>query len=103
GAARAGREGDCALCGPVFACVGRDEAELAAAVRASRQQLAFYASTPAYRPVLDLHGWGDLQPELTDLSKQGRWDEMGPLIDDEILDTFAVIGAPSDVVTGLRR
>ena len=40
---------------------------------ATRRLLAFYGSTPAYRPVLDIHGWGDLQPELNTLSKRGKW------------------------------
>ena len=51
-----------------------------------QQQIAFYGSTPAYRGVLELHGWGDLQAELNALSKQGEWVEMGELIDDEILN-----------------
>ena len=59
---------------------------------ATRKQIAFYGSTPAYRPVLELHGWGDLQTELNTLSKQGEWDEMGRRIDDEVLDAFAVQG-----------
>ncbi len=67
---------------------------MATAVAGTRSLLAFYGSTPAYRPVLDAHGWGDLQPELNTLSKQGRWDEMGGLIDDEMLDTLAVRGEP---------
>ena len=58
---------------------------------ATRQQIAFYASTPAYRGVLDIHGWGGLQEELNQLSKQGEWVKMGTLIDDEILNTFAVV------------
>ena len=58
----------------------------------TRQQIAFYGSTPAYRPVLELHGWGGLQDELNALSKQGEWVQMGKLIDDEILNTFAVVG-----------
>ena len=53
------------------------EEEMAEAVAATRVQIAFYASTPAYRPVLDMHGWGDLQPELRRLSKQGEWQAMG--------------------------
>ena len=48
-----------------------------AAAAGTRQQIAFYGSTPAYRPVLELHGWGDLQDELNALSKQGEWVEMG--------------------------
>ena len=55
------------------------------ASKGTRQQIAFYGSTPAYRGVLELHGWGDLQTELNTLSKQGEWVEMGDLIDDEIL------------------
>jgi hypothetical protein len=47
--------------------------------------------------VLDLHGWGDLQNELNVLSKQGKWVEMGELIDDEILGTFAVVCEPEEV------
>ena len=46
-----------------------------------KAQIAFYGSTPAYRPVLELHGWGDLQPELNTLSKRGEWTGMGELID----------------------
>jgi hypothetical protein len=60
-------------------------------------QIAFYGSTPAYRGVLELHGWGDLQTELNGLSKEGRWAEMGKLIDDGILDAFAVSGAPEEI------
>ncbi|MDX1874448.1 TIGR03617 family F420-dependent LLM class oxidoreductase [Mycolicibacterium sp. 120266] len=64
---------------------------------ATRQLLAFYGSTPAYRPVLEAHGWGDLQPELNALSKQGRWAEMGALIDDDVLHTIAACGTPAEV------
>jgi probable F420-dependent oxidoreductase len=66
-----------------------------------RQQIAFYGSTPAYRPVLDLHGWGDLQTELNSLSKQGEWEEMGRRIDDEVLHAFAVVAEPDDVPKAL--
>ena len=89
--------------GPAFTCAGRDETELAAAIKGTKDQIAFYASTPAYRSVLDLHGWGDLQPELTRLSKEGRWSEMGEAIDDEVLHAFAVVGTPAEVGKGLRQ
>lgn len=69
---------------------------------ATRQLLAFYGSTPAYRPVLDIHGWGDLQPELNALSKQGRWSEMGALIDDDVLHTIAACGTPAQVAAHIR-
>jgi probable F420-dependent oxidoreductase len=98
GLERARRDrGDVAVTSPVFVVTGRDEAEMGAAAAAHRKQIAFYASTPAYRRVLELHGWGDLQPELRRLSLDGRWDVMADLIDDDILGTFAVV-APLDEV-----
>lgn len=69
---------------------------------ATRQLLAFYGSTPAYRPVLDAHGWGELQPELNALSKQGRWTDMGALIDDDVLHTIAACGTPAEVAAHIR-
>ncbi len=80
----------------VFLATGTD-AEIEAEVATIRSHLAFYASTPAYKPLLDLHGWGDLGQELTLLSKEGRWSEMPGLIDDEVLDAFAIV-APIDEV-----
>jgi probable F420-dependent oxidoreductase len=80
----------------VFLATGTGE-ETDAAIRRIRPQVAFYASTPAYRPVLDLHGWGDVGAELTALSKQGRWAEMDALISDEMLHEFAIVAPPSDV------
>jgi hypothetical protein len=90
------------LAGPMFVVTGRDEAEMAEAAKGVKGQIAFYGSTPAYRPVLDLHGWGDLQEELNRLSKEGRWAEMGDLIDDDMLVTFAVV-APIDRVAGALK
>ncbi|MGW9264992.1 TIGR03617 family F420-dependent LLM class oxidoreductase [Gordonia terrae] len=68
----------------------------------TRMLLAFYGSTPAYRPVLEAHGWGDLQPELNTMSKQGRWQEMAGLIDDEMLHTIAACGTPKEVAAHIR-
>jgi probable F420-dependent oxidoreductase len=98
GMARGGRsrEGFELSC-PVFVVTGSNDAEREQADRRTREQIAFYASTPAYRPVLDLHGWGDLQPELNSLSKNGEWVEMGRRISDEVLETFAVVDEPSKV------
>ncbi len=81
---------------------GETDAEIEQAHARTRALLAFYGSTPAYRPVLAAHGWQDLQPELNTLSKQGRWEEMGGLIDDEILHTIAACGTPSDVARHVR-
>jgi probable F420-dependent oxidoreductase len=94
GLAAAGRSrGDLELTFEVIVGVGRTDAELEAA-RGVRTLLAFYGSTPAYRPVLDVHGWGDLQPELNALSKRGDWAAMTALVTDEMVDTIAVHGTP---------
>lgn len=76
---------------PAMVVTGITEEAFAQSRAAVRSQLAFYASTPAYKPVLDIHGWGDLQVEANRLTREGRWDEMGELVTDEILDTFAVV------------
>jgi probable F420-dependent oxidoreductase len=88
---------------PALVATGHTEEQMAVAVAGTRKQIAFYGSTPAYRATLDLHGWGDLQPELHALSKQNRWDEMRGLIDDEVLHTFAIVAAPDDVATIMRK
>jgi probable F420-dependent oxidoreductase len=85
------------IVGPSFVVTGTTDVELADASKGTKQQIAFYGSTPAYKPVLELHGWGGLQDELNTLSKQGKWEEMGQLIDDEILTTFAVVGEPETI------
>lgn len=95
GLAAAGRTREqFAITMPLFVVSGRDDAELAAHARPARQQIAFYGSTPAYRPVLEHHGWGELGDELNRLSKRGEWVAMGDAITDEVLDAFAVVGEP---------
>jgi probable F420-dependent oxidoreductase len=91
------------ISGPSFVVTGSGDAERAAADQAVRQQLAFYGSTPAYRAVLDLHGWGDLQADLNRRSKAGDWRSMGELIDDDMLATFAIVAEPEDVAGGLAQ
>lgn len=103
GAQKAGRDvASVFLAGSPFIVTGGTDAEVAKARKAVCAQIAFYASTPAYRPVLELHGWGELQAELTRMSKEGRWDEMGALIDDDMLATFAVVAEPDRVAGELR-
>ena len=97
GLAKAGRSrSDYELSYTAFVVTGDDKAREAAAGMV-RNQVSFYGSTPAYRGVLELHGWGDLQTELNTLSKQNRWGDMAKLITDDILETFAVV-APIDEV-----
>ena len=91
------------IVGPSFVVTGTDDQQLEQAAAGTRQQIAFYGSTPAYKGVLDIHGWGGLQEELNGLSKQGEWVKMGTLIDDEILNTFAVVGPPERIAPELGR
>jgi probable F420-dependent oxidoreductase len=88
---------------PSFVVTGTTEEEMATSAKGVRQQIAFYGSTPAYRPVLELHGWGGLQDELNTLSKQGEWVQMGHLITDDMLHTFAVVGEPDQLAPELLR
>lgn len=98
GRAEVGRDGEAFdLIWSPFVATGRDDAEIAAAVDATRKQIAFYGSTPSYLPVLDLHGWAGLHEKLNQLSKRGEWDEMGAAIDDEVLATFAAVGTPDEI------
>ncbi len=89
-AASRGR-GDVQVCASVFAIVGMGE-DRERAREDIRKQIAFYASTPTYRTLLDAHGWGDVGEKLSGLARRGRWDEMGRLITDEMLAEIAVEG-----------
>jgi alkanesulfonate monooxygenase SsuD/methylene tetrahydromethanopterin reductase-like flavin-dependent oxidoreductase (luciferase family) len=88
-----------------FVVTGRNEKEFAESAVAVRNQIAFYGSTPAYLPVLEHHGWADLGVELNRLSKTrdpDKWLEMGKLIDDDVLHTFAIVAEPDQVGPRLR-
>jgi probable F420-dependent oxidoreductase len=87
--------------GEVIVCCGRTEEEMEAARGAGRWLLSFYASTPAYRPVLESEGWEDLQPDLNGLSNSGRWEEMPGLIDDSMLSALAAVGSPKEVAVDI--
>jgi probable F420-dependent oxidoreductase len=86
---------------PVFIVLGDDEAARRRAETGVRAQIAFYGSTPAYRPVLEQHGWASLHEHLNQLSRQQAWAEMGTLISDDVLDAFAVAGSPAQVAQGI--
>jgi probable F420-dependent oxidoreductase len=81
---------------------GETDAELEVSMQRVRSQVAFYGSTPAYRGVLELHGWGDLQTQLNSLARTGDWEAMGELIDDDVLEQFSIVtplrGAASRVL-----
>jgi hypothetical protein len=85
---------------------GATAAERAAAASAVKATLAFYGSTPAYRPVLELHGWGALADELHSLSvgrREDKWTAMRDLIDDDVLAAFAVVAEPEGVGAQVRE
>lgn len=86
---------------PVMVVTGTSEEAYAQSRSMVQNQLAFYASTPAYRPVLELHGWGELQAEAHRLTREGRWQDMGELITDDILHTFAIVSEHIEQVPAL--
>lgn len=90
------------IVGPPFVVTGVDEAEVEAAAVKARAQLAFYGSTPAYLPVLVLHGWEDLGIELHRRTKAGDWSTLGDVIDDEVLSAFAVIGPLGTIASQIK-
>ena len=99
GLAAAGRAwSDLELTAEIIVGCGRTDQELDRA-RAVRFLIAFYGSTPAYRPVLEVQGWADLQPELNALSKRGEWGTMTSLVTDEMVSTIAVFGTPEQCAT----
>ncbi|WP_421120313.1 TIGR03617 family F420-dependent LLM class oxidoreductase [Aquihabitans daechungensis] len=103
GAVQAGRSlADLEVVCVTIIVTGRTEEELGRSREAVRQQLAFYGTTPAYLPVFELHGYGDLHPELQALARQDRWEEMAALVDDDLIETIAVVGEPNEVAAKLR-
>lgn len=81
---------------------GETEQAIEAATESVKGLLGFYSSTPAYRPPMDAVGYGDLQPELNQLSKEGRWDALAKYIDDDFLDAFTTRGKPADIAGKLK-
>lgn len=88
---------DFTLSYPGLVATGSDERGFTEALHQVRHQIAFYGATPAYRAVLDQHGWGDLHTELHRLSKSGDWATMRELIDDDVVNAFAVVGEAESV------
>jgi probable F420-dependent oxidoreductase len=104
GLERSGRTlADFEISGPAFVATGANEEEMAKSIAGVKGQISFYGSTPAYRPVLELGGWGGLQDELNVLSKEGKWKEMGELIPDDLLHAMAVVAEPDGVAPELQR
>jgi probable F420-dependent oxidoreductase len=104
GGQRTGRtRADVDLSCAVFVVTGRNNEETEASKIATKSQIAFYASTPSYSKVLELHGWQDLIPELNVLLRRNKWDEMHTLISDDMLDHFAVVAPPDELPYKVRE
>lgn len=104
GFAKAGRDRDgFEIILEVICAVGTTDEEISVAANGVKTLLGFYGSTPSYKPVLDVEGWGDLQPELNALSKRGDWAGMAARIDEDVLRTIAVVGTPQQVAAEIVR
>lgn len=104
GATKAGRtRADCSLTCAVFVVTGENDAEIRDNMGFVRSQIAFYASTPSYSAVMEMHGWLDLHQKLNAMSREGRWFEMGELISDEMLHAFAVVAPVDDLAHAVRE
>ena len=104
GAQKAGRKlADIDIVGGGFLVTGANEEEVERAKPPVKQQIAFYASTRSYLPVMDCHGWDEVGPMLFRLSMEGKWPEMGAAITDEMLEQFAVIGTYDEIVPKIKK
>lgn len=88
---------------PCFVVTSTDRVSFDEAARKTKDQIAFYASTPAYRGVLDLHGWGSLQPMLHEMARRGEWRTMGEHITDEMLEAIAVVAPKDRIAAALEK
>ncbi len=104
GAKKAGRKlSDIDLVGGTFVVTGKNEEEVERAKAPVRQQISFYASTRAYFPVLEAHGWEEVGQQLFRLSMEGRWPDMANAITDEMLEEFAVVGTYDELLPKIKE
>ncbi len=88
---------DLVVSAQVVIATGLDQEAMDGAIFSARSQIAFYGSTPAYKPVLEVHGWEGMQAEWTKMSREGKWMEMAGSVTDEMLQAFAIVGTPAEV------
>ncbi|HEX6288211.1 MAG TPA: TIGR03617 family F420-dependent LLM class oxidoreductase [Herpetosiphonaceae bacterium] len=104
GAEQQGRRiDDVELATSVFIITGRSAAAITEQRERMRAQIAFYASTPTYRVVLETHGWAEIGERLSQLAKHRRWPEMSTLISDEMLHTLTVEAGPDEIGHAVRE
>jgi len=104
GANKSGRRReDIELSASVFVVTGETPEQIEFLRGMVRQQISFYASTPSYRVIFEIHGWGGVAEELSRLAARKRWDEMPALVTDEMLATFAVVASPEAIMAATRE
>jgi probable F420-dependent oxidoreductase len=104
GAKRAGRtRADVALSCAIFVVTGRSADEIQQNAIPVKAQIAFYASTPSYSAVMEMHGWQDIRDQLSLMARQQKWDEMWTLISDDMLHEFAVVAAPEELALKVKE
>lgn len=104
GLARSGKtRDDFTISGQLITATGRNDEQMDAAIFSARNQIAFYGSTPAYLPVLTVHGWEGMQQTWTALAREGKWMEMAASVTDEMLSAFAVVGTPQEVAAAINN
>ena len=81
----------------IFVVTGHTAEEIQHSTIATKSQIAFYASTPSYKAVLEMHGWGDIAERLTKMIRENRWTEMWTEISDEMLNEIAVVATPEEL------
>ena len=100
---RAGKSlDDFTISGQLITATGANDEQIQAAIGSARGQIAFYGSTPAYKPVLEVHGWEGMHDEWKGLAKAGKWMEMMGSVSDEMLETFALVGTPEEVASKMK-
>jgi probable F420-dependent oxidoreductase len=104
GLARGGRDrSQFEITGGGFIATGPDARAVAKMIEYTRGRIAFYGSTPAYWPVLELHGFGDLGRKLNAMSKAGRWPDMAGEVPDDVVELFTAIGTHQEIVATIER
>ena len=104
GLENAGRKrSDISITTTAFVVTGNNAEEIRASKEFVRQQISFYASTPAYIGVLEAHGWGDAGRRLTDMSKRGEWAAMGKEITDEMIEVYATTGTYDEIAEKVKK
>lgn len=104
GALRSGRVLDAfEVCMKPLVATAPDSAALAKVADTVRARVAFYLSTPSYRGAFEIHGWGDVARQASELSRAQRWDELPGLVDDEMFHTVATVGTYDEIASKLRE